>query len=691
MEAEAKDLAWWERDVADDGSGEERLMSRHREVHAAAKSLFTAQYEQRRARAESALFLYYGSGRLTLGGRTSLFDDIAPEEPPHQNVIQAATDAKTAQIFRNQVRPFFVTERGSSELQEKAEGMQKAVEAGFRDIGLWGLLGFLCCQDGQLFEAGGCMIVADFANSRIIGSRVRSWECFVPEREARMGDPRQMFIRQLVDRALLRQMFSDDEAAAKIIDEAQAVSSSWDDDAPSDDGSISDLLEVWTAFHLPSGRVDLRKKSAWGLVEASNDNDSDDEDKAAHGFEFDPLLEPDHDGRYCIILENGTIWDRPWPYDYFPIAWYKPSPNPVGYWSRSIPETLMGEQLELMKIGRRVHGIMHWHSIARLIAWRNARLNTSHLSNDYATILESSVPPSQAIHTLSPNAVPAELFQREGMIIAWAEKKVGLNEMSIAGTKPPGVDHAPGMEHLSDEQAVRHTVAFRAWEDFHLQAAKIIIDCYRQLYEYDPNFEVIFGEDKELVRLPWGEIDMERDRYRLKCWPTNLFAQTPSMKIKQINTAVQGGWLPAELALQSFSGNPDIDALIGDVNSARRNVEKKLADVQKNGLTDENMPHPHMNLPLCKSMASERINKLEANGERPETIDNVINFWEAAHKLELKLMQERAAAMAPPGAAPPGPPPGPPAGPPGAPPGPPPGAPPPANDSGAPPIASGAN
>jgi hypothetical protein len=659
--------AWWFRDLAaNDNASEPELMGPHKRVHAAASKLYSQQYEQRRARAESALFLYYGSGRLSLGGRTGLFEDIAPEEPPHQNVIQAAVDTKTAQIYRNQVRPFFVTERGSTELQEKAEGMQRSVEAGFRDCGIWGLLGFLVCQDGHLFDAGGCMIVPDFSNARIMASRVRAWECFVPEREARLGDPRQLFIRQLVDRAQLRQMFADEERAVAVIDEADAVGAKWDDDAPTDDGEISDLIEVWTAWHLPSGRVDLRKKSTFGLV------------KGDDGWEFDPELDPEHDGRYCIVLENGTIWDRPWPFDYFPIAWYKPSPNPVGFWSRSIPETLAGEQLELIKIGRRVQGIMHMHSVPRLVVWRNARINTSQISNDYATILESSMPPAQAVHYLTPNAVPSELFAREDRIIAWSEKKVGLNEMSIAGVKPPGIDHAPGMEHLSDEQAVRHTPAFRAWEDFHLQAARIIVDCYRQLYEYDQDFEVIFGEDDELVRLPWGEVDMERDRYRLKCWPTNLFAQTPSMKIKQINTAVQGGWLPPELALQSFSGNPDVDALIGDVNSARKNVEKKLAKVQKEGLTEENMPHPYMNLALAKSMATERINKLEANGEKPETIDSVIKFWEAAHQLELQLMQARAAAQAPP-VAPPGTPPA----------GPPPG--PPANDNGAPPAASGAN
>ncbi len=666
--------AWWVRDLAAEASdADPTLMGPHKKIWAVARSLYSQQYETRRGRAESALFLYYGSGRLSLGGRTSYFEVLAGDEPPHTNVIQSAVDAKTAQVYRNQVRPFFVTEKGSTELQEKVEGMQRAVEAGFRDIGIWDLSGFLCCQDGHLFEAGGLMIVPDFANSRPIASRVRSWECFVPERESRLGDPRQMHVRQLVDRGVLRALFADDERALSIIDESEAVSASWDDDSPTAEGDVSDLIEVWTSWHRPSGRVDLREKKVFGLK------------KADKGFEFDQKLDPEHDGRYCITVENGTLWDRPWPYDYFPIAWYKPSPNPVGYWSRSIPETLAGEQLELLKIGRRISGIMHLHSVPRLLVWRNARLNMSQLSNDYATILETSVPPGQAAMYLTPNAVPSELFQREGMIVANSEKKVGLNEMSIAGTKPPGVDHAPGMEHLADEQAVRHTPAFRAWERFHIQAAIILLDVYRQLAEYDQDFEVIWGEADDLKRIKWTEVDMERDKYHARVWPTNLFAQTPTMRIKQIVALVQNGVMPPQMAMRSLAGNPDVDALIGDVDSEKKNIENKLMARQRGDDGDRTIPHPYMNLALCKAIAKDRINKLEADGEKPEVIDRVIQFWELAHKLEMAEAQRQAAMQGPPA-------PGGPMPPPGMPPGPPGGAVPPANDNGAPPAAaSGAN
>jgi hypothetical protein len=594
---------------------------RYKQVWLTFQKLFADQYEVRKARAEAALFLYYGSGRLTLGGRTSYFDILAGEEPPHFNAIQAAVDAKTAQIYRNAVRPFHQTERGSRELRERAEGMTRAIEGGFRDAGIYGLLGFLVCQDGHLFEAGGVMSMPDFANSRVIDSRVRAWECFVPEREARLGNPTQMFIRTLVDRAVLRSIFGDDADALDVIEAATAVGASWDEEAPTDDGEISDLIEVCTGWHLPSGRTDLRREATFGL------NDEG---------EYDPELDTGHDGRYSITLENGTLWDRPWPYDYFPIAWYKPSPNPVGYWSRSIPETLAGAQLELLKIAKRIQGIMHMHSVPRLLLWRNARANTAHFNNDYANIIETAVPPGQAAYYLTPSAVPSELFQREQEIIDWCARQVGLNDMAMSGTKPAGVDHAPGMEHLSDELAVRHSASFRAWEQFHQDLARIRADCYRQLAEYDPEFSVMWGESKDLVKLRWKDVDMERDQYQLRVSPTNMFAQTPTAKINQINSMVQSGVLPQPLALMAFSGSPDVDALVGDQNAEEQNIEKKLDQLSKPGaqMTDKLMPHPYMNLALCKQLAKQRINRLEADGESQEAIDNVVEFWEIADDFE---------------------------------------------------------
>src|SRR6185436_7519312 len=126
----------------------------------------------------------------------------------------------------------------------------------------------------------------------------------------------------------------------------------------------------------------------------------------------------------------------------------------------------------------------------------------------WATILETAVPPSQALQQISSQSLPAELFQQVERIIAWGEKKVGLNDMAMMGAKPPGVDHAPGMQMLDDEGTVRHTPYFKAWEQMHIDAAKMTADGYRILAENNADFSAVFTNDRKLIRHAWKKVDL---------------------------------------------------------------------------------------------------------------------------------------------------------------------------------------
>src|SRR5215216_491389 len=139
-----------------------------------AEALRKRQHYERRARAEAALFLYGGSSRLSLSG-ASWHDGLTDEDvPPFFNLIQTAVDWFTSMMVRNRIRPYFLTEGGDSELQEKARCAGRAVEGLMRQLGVWDELGMLRCQDGHLFEAGGIKYAADYENRRIVASRVRA-------------------------------------------------------------------------------------------------------------------------------------------------------------------------------------------------------------------------------------------------------------------------------------------------------------------------------------------------------------------------------------------------------------------------------------------------------------------------------------------------------------------------------------
>jgi len=600
----------------------------HAEALGFAEALRNRQFFERRERAEAALYLYAGSRRVSLSGGSGSWDDW--DDPPYFNLIQTAVDFFTSMMVRNRIRPYFLTERGDADLQKRAKGMQRAVEGMMRELGLWDELGMLRCQDGHLFEAGGVKYACDFQNSRIVASRVRPWEVFVPEREARLGSPRQLVHAQQVERSVLAGMFDPDD------DELQALIA----DAPSEDldprevvrGDRSDMVLTYENFHLPSTRVDLSDPKVFGLDDNGEPTDED----------------PGHDGRRVLLIRPGLLAVQPWPYDYFPIAWYKPRRDPIGYWSRSVPETLAGAQLELMEIAQKIQAIMRRHAVPHLLIWENAKINTQQITNDHAAIIKTRVPPSQAAYYMVPQSVPAELFQRESQIIAWAEKQLGVSEMSLAGVKPPSIEHAPGMEHLSEMEAIRHTAAYHALERAHLEDGRIIVDMLSELAKRNTDMEVVFGESRELERLKWKDINLERDEFHLKIWPTNYFAQSPTAKFRQVKEMVQAGLFSptpeARTALRALD-YPDVESLTGDPVAEEEAIEKCLA-LAIEGAPDERwIPTPYMDLALAKQKAQERINRLEADGQNPDAIDRVQRFWELADELEKQA--------APPAAAPP--------------------------------------
>lgn len=641
---------WWDRgNTIYDAVGDRELpMSPAPEVVRVSKLLWEHSGRDRQTLAEAALCLYYGNDRHTLRGNRSGSVDIEAfgiqqVEPPGYNVVQSCVDTKTSHIVQNKVRPFFLTEAGDPELQEKAQGMQRAVEATFEDIGIYGTEGMNVCRDGNNFDAGCMKFCVDYANNRIIGERIFAHEVLIPEREARLGAPRQIGHRMIIPRDSLIDFFKDDAAAVEAIKAAPPASADVIEQDEASMGQVSDMVEAFEWWHLPSGRVDLKKPASFGI---------DSEGK------FDGEMDPGHDGRHIICIDGAdggtTLSDEPWPFAYFPIAFFKPQKNPEGFWSRGIPETLAGVQMAITRMNQRVDGIMNLHAVPRIIVSRNAKINKSKLTNSWADILECNGPPSQAIFTYNPNSVPAEFLNQIDKLIAWGEKQVGISELSISAQKPPGVDHAPGMQHLADTESIRHTTSFRAWEQFHLEAATIIVDGLRMLAERNPDYAIVFGDAKDLKEIKWKSVDLGAEKYHLKLWPTNLLPQTPAAKASRVLDYVQGGLLtPGEgRALVEF---PDTEAVMGDANAEEKNIQKKL-QACISGDANMSTPHAYLNLDLAMSLAKQRINRLEADGVSEEVVDRVIQFWEDCNSLKLQATTAQSAATQ--GIAPPPMPPG---------------------------------
>lgn len=635
------------------------------------RELWADQGRARQERQGQCTELYYGcdwSGDDEGTTRDALAGVGIEPDPSAYNVIQSIADTSVSRLVQNRIRPLILTENGDAQQQQQAKLLQKVVEGTFWDAKIYGELGEHVCFDGHIYDAGGVKVYPDYAGKRLILDRIDPCRFMVSARESRLGHPRSAYYYDAIDRSTLLAMFRDaDQDVIDAIMEAKVapreVSHSTNEEEFVDD------VEICEAWHLPSSRVDRSDPTAWGL----------DKDGV-----YDPRIDPGHDGRRVLCIEGKTLIDEPWPFLYFPVAWFKPMKKRRSFWSRSVPEMFAGAQLMLTDIARNVAEIMYFHSHPKLVLWRNAKINTSKVTNSNKSILESSVPPGQAVLQLVANAVPGEYLTREKEIIAWCERQYGLNDMAITGSKPQGIDHAPGMQHLSDELSARHTTKMRSWETFHQDLALLVIDGHRMLDQYcrqhKEKYTIVFSGDRDLESIDFRRADLGEAVYRVKVWPTNLLPQTPAAKANKLIEWMQAGLITAEQALM-MTDHPDTESIVGDHIAERENIEKRLEKLISGAKFEDCQPHPYLNLALCKTMAKSRLNQCEAKGQSEKVLDQLRKFFEATQKLiddEIAKQQAQAAAAA-----------GPPTPPPGAPPmGPPPGAAPPPPAPPAPPIAA---
>lgn len=623
-------------------------------AHAQAMRLYNGQGQERRSMAQDALEVYFGNRRHVVAGAASsemaLLDAFQlATNPQAQNVIQMIVDTMVSHTIRNKVRPFFLTEGGSTEQRDRAKGMMRLTEGVLASEGMYSDLGKLVCKSGYLWDGGFAMAIPDYARNDVTIRQLYPWQILVPEEEGTR--PRQAHFVDTVDRQMLLEDFGYDEdpetgerTKNDLYEEIAKAPPAPKEMLPEsyDLGGVADRVCVTTSVHLPSGYVDLDDDASFGLDEEGD---------------FDETLDTGHDGVRMVQVDQTVLIREPWPYNRFPWSKFAPMQNPSDYFSRGVPETLAGAQIYVNKTRARIARIVHLNSVARLLLWTKAGINKSKFTNDSVEILETKQPPASSAMYLQGTAPPSELFMEVDRTIEWMKGQYGLNEMSLMGEKPLGVDHAPGMEHLLDEQNLKHAEKFEAWENFIVELGEQIVEACRMLALRDPDFEVMWGDDRELRRIRWKDVELERTKFLCRAQKANLLPQTPAMKTKRLAELMNAAPDP-EFKAQAFAmlleDYPDTQAIVGPKNAERKNIGRRLEKVAKEGVNENTMPHPYLNLEIAKVMAKEAINEAESNGD-DRAMQNLIKWWEAADKLQKSLMPPPAPPMAAamPGAAPP--------------------------------------
>lgn len=585
--------------------------------------------ESTRQRFSDMLTLYEGHGLVELGALIG----GALGGGGSFNVVSRCGDTLAAHVLHNRVRPLFLTDAGSWEQQQQAQGMQRAVEAVFKGS-LWGFLGQLVALHGIVLGAAGVFVRADVRSMRVRHHLVLPWQVYFSARETESGEPpRSMIMARPEPRAELLEEYGDDPEAREAIERAprapEDLTLGWE----LQDDHLSDLVMVRRAWSLPSGRVDRDDDAAWGYD--------------AEGAE----VEASHDGREVVAIDGATLSDRAYPFERFPVAWFRPWPKLRGFWGRGVAEQLVELQLEITRTMRRIAEILTLHARPIVVVWDQARINPQQFAaSHYARFLRSKVPGPQAITYITPQSIPSELIAHLERMVVYADRIVGISEMSASAGKPAGVEAFKALQLLQDTESIRQTPVYQNWEALHVEVAELDVEAFRALEEHAQSegqiFKVIWEGDRELAEIAWGEVDLGESRYRLTASPTNLLAKTPAARMQGVRDLMADGMVDRETALELLDF-PDVAAATDQARSALRAVKAKIS-AAIDGDVERAVPSPYTDLRLLESTAVAVYQDLEARGATDAVLDRVRHVIEHARTL-LAKPQPGAVAPAPPG------------------------------------------
>jgi len=517
-------------------------------------------------------------GNLAVIGPAGLSFSRASQASPMRdrityNLVQSVVDTITAKTVKNRPKPYFLTSGGDYRQQRKAKKLNRFVEGLFHELNIREI-GPMAFRDAAVWGDG---IVHVFAkDGRVAWERVIPSELYVDEVEGFYGSPRQMHRVKMLDRLVVLEAFP--EHAAKIW-EAKATSQ----DRASDVQSVSDQIPVAESWHLPSG--------------------------------------PDAKyGRHIISASTVVLLDEPYTRDTFPFARMKWSKRLWGYWSMGVVEQIQNQQTELNKLLWLVQRSYHLMGSFKIWMTHDSKIATEHLNNDIGSIIRGNTAPQY----LTPQVVPAEYYAHIERIVKMAYDQAGVSMLSATSEKPAGLDSGKALREYGDIESDRFQVIGQAYENFHLDLARLSIDVVRDIVgekakrHEAKSFVVKSSAARFLNEIDWKDIDLRDDAYVMQVFPISSLPNDPAGRLQTVQEYAQAGFLD-QRAAKKLLNFPDLEAEDSLSSAIEERIEASMEAIMDG---DKYIPpDPFVDLALARQMALQYYNQAAKDGAEESKLD----------------------------------------------------------------------
>lgn len=566
-------IRWWECDPGEDrAQAVKETMDRLDEENAA---LQEAHLRHMR--------LYRNLAMVGFGPYGYSRPDVALGAPLSLNVIRNMVNAVHSRITKNRPRMTFQTAGANFEQKEKARLLQRFGDGLFYKMRAYQQTSkvFLDCA---VFGTGFAKVVpGDKKDMPIVLERVFAPEVRVDPAEGMHGKPRNIYQVKYMDKRVLQKKYPDSKDA---IEDLRPVS--WSDDVAVwgfiPDNRSQDIIRVVECYHVASERG------------AS-------------------------DGLVSVSAEGIELSSQKWRYEFSPFTPLRWSDGPLGYWGMGLPEELLGIQVEINRLVRKIQMSFMLLANPYVFADRSSNIQRGHMTDIPGSIVlyNNKKPEISAPMTVNP-----EVFSHLDRLYRLSYEIAGMSlQQASGGTKSYESARAQIVDNQTSD--IRFASVTRAWENLH---EEIMYKSLRYVEKERRDISVkAFGEEG-YDEIHFGDdIDLDEDEWVMRIVPTSALGEGAAAQIDQAERLIKSGLVqhPEEILEQMEA--PDIAAYVKRVTAPKRLVEKMVTMMLKGG--EQQTPEPQMNLMLSADIAQQMYLEAKLDGVKEERLKRVRRFIQA--------------------------------------------------------------
>lgn len=507
-----------------------------------------------------------------------------------ENATQNVVDTATSLIAKNRPKGTFSTTDAEYSTRHKAKMLDQYCYSVFqqqkvyRKTPLW-------FRDAAVYGTGVLKVFDDAGRAGI--SRRLIDNIVVNEKECQNDhEPRSIHEVMLIDKTVLKRMYP--EAEDEIEDAAGRQINSFRQ-------TPKQLVRVVESYHVPSERGG-------------------------------------DDGVRSVVINGKTLeWDK-WVHDWHPYVFHRWRHPATGFYGHGLVEQLAWFQLRLNRLNAHIEKCQNLASSPLIFVEMSSKVHREVLQSN--KIMRTVYFRGRKPEWFVPQAVGTEIYQFRKEIVASMFNSAGVSQMSAHSTKPAGIEAGIALRELGDIETQRFVINVQEFEaGIGEELPEKLVSISRDIYK--EGGEVTFPDGDFVKQVPWQDVDLPNDTYRIDVEPSSILSRTPSGRIQEVTDLMQYGIFDRDEARDALN-HPDVDR---KQSLANADIEITEQIIQRLGKGERLTPDAYQNLDLTKKMVQQGYLRAKLCGAPQDILENYRNYVNLTVKL-IQKMQPKPEAVA---------------------------------------------